>query len=1111
MHVKRLDTHRFVLRIAAVGAVVVLAASCQPGYLYPYAGTGRSGDTGDGGSATHATLTTPSAVTMTRGGDVIVVDDGACVIRRIHAGAISTIAGTGTCGFSGDGGAATAAQIDPTDNQNQMEGGIDVDAAGDVIFADSGNGRIRKVTPEGTISTVADGFGTFPNAVAQVVVGPDDTLYATLEGAGLVRVATDGSTTKVADGIFYGLAARSDGQLIVSGPDGVQSVDPDTGQLTTISTDNTIDSVTVDAEDRIYGVNPTQVYRFDGATETILAGSGSDDPGLTTYYGDGHGADLSPLGVYATPHNGLLISSGHVLYRLVNPGATVARLPGAPTDVTATAGVGEATVSWTPPADTGDYPVTGSTVTADPGGATCTTDGTSCTVTGLTKNTAYTFTVTATTIVGSGPASAPSASVTVTGVPDPPTLVRVVAYQGLADVTWTVPTDDGGSPVTNVTATADPGGLSCSAPPERARTCTIEGLTIGQTYTVSLTATNAIGDSAPSAPSAPFLEEQRPDPPTDVVAVPGNGQATVSWTAPASTGGGPIIGYTATSTPGGFTCSTTGATSCIVTGLVNGTAYTFSVVAENALTTSSVSSGSNAVTPSATAGAPSAPTAVQGTAGAGQIAVTWGAPTNDGGSTITGYMATAQPGGATCSTAGTLGCTITGLTNGTTYSVSVVATNVAGAGPAATVDGLTPLSVPGAPTEVTGASGDGQVTVAWNAPFDDGGRAITGYVATAQPGGATCTTTGTLTCPITGLTNFTSYTITVQATNTVGTGPAGTAATHPVPFPAPTYLPRWAAHPSDVPWGITDSGVTVGGAATDDGYLPIYWATATSTPQPMAIPAGFTSADLYGMTPGGVAYGDGIDADGNAQPIVWPSPASAPVQLAVPTTLQATGGWVVGANASGQIVGQVFGTTSGGVDFNAIVYWASTSATAQVVSYEATAAFDQVPLAITDAGGIVANDISAGNWVDYWATPTSAMTRVPTPTGYTAAQVDFGSTGGTLVGHGTDAGGVRQNLYWSSPTAVPTVVPAGDFAGEQTFSVSASGLIVGFGIDPAAGGADVALLWPSPTSDPVAMTNSTGNDELEFDGLAWNGTAILGAVYNDTGDQDERPVIWLAG
>jgi hypothetical protein len=94
-----------------------------------------------------------------------------------------------------------------------------------------------------------------------------------------------------------------------------------------------------------------------------------------------------------------------------------------------------------------------------------------------------------------------------------------------------------------------------------------------------------------------FSLDGAPGAPTNVSALAGNQQATVSWTAPSSNGGSEITGYTVTASPGGATCTTTGATSCSVTGLTNGTAYTFTVTATNSSGTSSSSSASAAVTP----------------------------------------------------------------------------------------------------------------------------------------------------------------------------------------------------------------------------------------------------------------------------------------------------------------------------------------------------------------------------------------------------------------------------------------------------------------------------------------------------------------------------------
>jgi peptidoglycan/xylan/chitin deacetylase (PgdA/CDA1 family) len=184
------------------------------------------------------------------------------------------------------------------------------------------------------------------------------------------------------------------------------------------------------------------------------------------------------------------------------------------------------------------------------------------------------------------------------------------------------------------------------------------------------------------------------------------------------------------------------------------------------------------VSPDPSPTVPGAPGTPSGVAGDASVAVSWTAPTSDGGSPITGYTVTASPGGATCSTSGALSCTVTALTNGTAYTFTVRATNSIGTGPAsapsapvtpATVTGAT---VPGAPGTPTGVAGDRRVSVSWTAPTSDGGSPITGYTVTASPGGATCSTSGPLSCTVTGLTNGTAYTFTVRATNSIGTGPA---------------------------------------------------------------------------------------------------------------------------------------------------------------------------------------------------------------------------------------------------------------------------------------------------------------------------------------------------
>ena len=180
-----------------------------------------------------------------------------------------------------------------------------------------------------------------------------------------------------------------------------------------------------------------------------------------------------------------------------------------------------------------------------------------------------------------------------------------------------------------------------------------------------------------------------PGAPTSPVATAGGGAALVQWTAPADNGGLPLTSSVVTSTPGGKTCTTAGS-SCLVTGLDNGTAYTFKVVARNAIGLGASSAATAAVTPlsgstalAGLGGAPLAPTLVTVAAGWKRATVSWQAAVSVG-QAIQSYEVTASPGGKTCSTASELTCTITGLAARKKYTFSVVASNAFGSGPAGT-------------------------------------------------------------------------------------------------------------------------------------------------------------------------------------------------------------------------------------------------------------------------------------------------------------------------------------------------------------------------------------------------------------------------------------------
>jgi alpha-tubulin suppressor-like RCC1 family protein len=258
-----------------------------------------------------------------------------------------------------------------------------------------------------------------------------------------------------------------------------------------------------------------------------------------------------------------------------------------------------------------------------------------------------------------------------------------------------------------------------------------------------------------------------PDAPAVSGVVPYNSSVVVSWTAPADNGS-PITGYAVVSSPAAGGCSTIGTTSCTVTGLTNGTSYTFLVSAANELGLTGPAAESGSATPIAV---PDRPYNVAATRGDASATVTWTAPGDNGG-VITGYTVTSAPQGRTCTSAAESTCEFSGLTNGVTYTFTVVAANASGAGPRSDPSNAVMPGRPDAPRGVTAVGFDGSVSVSWTASVLDGGFAISGYTATATPGVHSCTTTTALTCSIGGLANHTTYSVTVTAANTDGSGPA---------------------------------------------------------------------------------------------------------------------------------------------------------------------------------------------------------------------------------------------------------------------------------------------------------------------------------------------------
>jgi subtilase family serine protease len=364
----------------------------------------------------------------------------------------------------------------------------------------------------------------------------------------------------------------------------------------------------------------------------------------------------------------------------------------------------------------------------------------------------------------------------------------ISAFQGASATTIISTAVYGGfSNVVSLSATGLPPGAtatfsapSIGAPGSGTSTLSLAAGVTTPVGTYTVTITGSAGGETHTTTVSFMVKSNLPDTPTGVAATPGNAQATVVFAAPAYTGSSPITSYTVTSNPGNITVTGT-ASPITVTGLTNGIPYTFTVAATNAYGTGPVSAPSPPVTPYTL---PGAPTNVAAATGDAKVMVSFSLPADNGGATITSYKVTSSPGNVTATgTASPI--TVTGLTNGTTYTFTVTATNAAGTGPASSPsDAVIPCAVPGAPTNVTAIPGNNQAVVTFTAPAT-GGSPIISYTVISTPGNVTATGT-TTTIPVFGLANGTAYTFVVTARNTAGTGSASTPSSSVTPFTGPT-------------------------------------------------------------------------------------------------------------------------------------------------------------------------------------------------------------------------------------------------------------------------------------------------------------------------------------
>ena len=748
--------------------------------------------------------------------------------------------------------------------------------------------------------------------------------------------------------------------------------------------------------------------------------------------------------------------------------------PGVPTGIASTIGDRFVSLTWTAPSSDGGSLVTDYTIeyklSAD-SVWTVYADGVrtlpSVTISGLTNNSAYDFRVAASNSEGSSSFTTP-VSATPLSVPGAPTDLDAIYGNTTTALTWVAPASDGGSAITDYVIQYRPSSTaSWSTFNDGVGTGTaqtITGLTNGTTYLFRVAAVNIAGTSLYSAAES-TIPRTVPTAPLSLAAARGNLQVTLTWNSPSSTGGADITDYlieykeNTASTWITFTDAVSTGRSQIIPDLVNGTLYNFRVSAINSEGAGPLSSTANG-TPSTVAGSP---TGVTLTPANTALGVAWTAPTSNGGAAITNYIVQYK-----VSTAGswtTLGgsrtstsADITGLTNGTTYSVQIIATNVAGNSSASTEVTAVPRTTPDAPTSLTATFGDRQTSLSWTAPVSTGGAAITDYVLeykrstdstwTEFTDGISSAATGV----VTGLTNGTPYDFRIRAVNAAGQGTNSTTATA-TPLSTPSAPVNLEGAEADQSVELTWAAPLSDGGTSRLNYTVRYRVTGASSWTSHSSPAASsTSATLTGLV-NGTSYDVEVAAV-NAQGAgtaaqVTITPRTTP---GTPTGLSATAGntqvslsWVAPADDGGAAVTDyvIEYRSAGTVTWLVFTDGVSAGTTAVVTGLTNGSAYEFAITAVNEAGdGLPTSEVTASPTAP--ASPLSepiASITVPTvPTEAIEVELTFTEDGVLLIN------GVPVSLdITPSPDGGSWAVQGPDFSISFTPQLTSSGALTGPG------------------------------------------------------------------
>ena len=634
-----------------------------------------------------------------------------------------------------------------------------------------------------------------------------------------------------------------------------------------------------------------------------------------------------------------------------------------------------------------------------------------------------------------------------------PTNVAVTSGQAQLTVSFAAPSSNGGRAITNYEYSTN-GGSNWTAvsPASTSTSITISGLANGTSYDVQVRAVTAFGSGTASGTVAASTFSV-PAAPTITSISAGDKQLSVNFTA-GSDGGSAITNYQY-STDGGsnWRNRATGTTASPLvittisgpanTELVNGQSYNVRIRAVNAVGNGAETATTSA-TPVAAATVPEAPTSLVVTPGDQQLSIAF-TPGSDGGAAITNYeysfnnstwtafdpVDTVTP------------VVITGLTNGTAYTVYLRARNSVGPGTASSSASGTPRTTPGAPTLGTITPGNAQLSVAFTAPTSTGGADITDYEYSTD-NGTSYKAAGSTTSPLTlttvsgssaALVNGTTYTILLRAVNAAGSGTASSSGTG-TPRTTPSAPTSLVATPGNGELSIAFTAGSDGGSAITNYEYSLNNSTWTAlnpvdTTTPVTIP-GLTNGTAYTVYLRAVnAAGSGAGSSG-----VSGTPRTTPGAPTIGTITPGNGQLSVAFSAPASDGGSAITDYKWSVDGATYTTRAGTASPIVITGLNNGTAYTVRIRAVNSAGdGLV-------------ATAGSTATPVTSPTVTTGSASGVGSTVATLGGNITALGGTatatERGIFYSTTSGFAdgtgTKVSSTGSFGTGAFTQSVSGL-----------------------------------------------------------------------